>query len=52
MEVAIRAEKGPNPPALINLRGNINKFTMKIPSGGIHADRKMEAICMYPLHTY
>ena len=51
MEVAIRAEKGPNPP-LMNFRGKINKFTTKIPSGGIHADRKMEAICMYPLHTY
>jgi len=51
MEVAISAENGPT-PALINFRGSINIFTIKIPRGGIQADRNMEAICIDSLHTY
>lgn len=51
MDVAIKTEKGPAAPR-ISLRGRISKLRIKIPSGGIQAVRKMEAICVEPLHTY
>jgi hypothetical protein len=52
MEVAIKAEKGPKAPALMSLRGNINKLMIKIPNGGIHILCKIEDVSVVPLHTY
>ncbi len=51
MDVAISAENGPS-PALMNFRGRMSMFTIKMPNGGIQAERKMETICIDSLHTY
>ena len=52
IDVAIKAEKGPKAPALISLKGRINRLIMKIPNGGIQIFRKMDCISVEPLHTY
>ena len=52
MDVAIRVEKGPIDSDCISFNGRISKFTIKIPRGGIQDDRKMDPICIEPLHTY
>ena len=52
MEVAIKAEKGPKAPALMSLRGSINRLIMKIPKGGIQILRKIAGVSVRPLHTY